>query len=198
MKLCILIPTLNESYNINKLSRLKNILLPQIERHKGEVDILLNDAGRAMPTGTKRNELIRNSDSEYFSFIDDDDTVPNYYVSELLKAIEQGPDVVTFNGYMTTNGINRRKFVIRLGEKYEEREGIYYRYPNHLCCFKRSVVGTVKFPPLWQQEDYQWATEIMRRKLLQTEVHIDEDLYHYDFYTKNRNEPYLVRRARLK
>lgn len=194
MKLCILIPTLNDSYNINKLTRLKNVLVPQIERHR-EVSILINDAGRAMPTGTKRNELIKNSDSEYFSMIDDDDMVPSFYVSELLKAIESNPDVVTFNGWMTNNGTGRKNFVIKLGEKYEERNGVYYRYPNHLCAFKRSVVSHVRFPAIWQQEDYQWATEIMHKKLLQTEVHINEDLYHYDCYPNKNETSRKVRRT---
>ena len=125
--------------------------------------------------------------------IDTDDLVPSYYVNEFMRAVESSPDVVSFIGYMTTNGANRREFTIKLGEKYEERQGQYFRYPNHLCFFKRSVVEHIKFPDVWVQEDYMWATEIMRRKLLKTEVHIAKDMYHYDFRTKPHNKYQRVR-----
>ena len=146
-----------------------------------------------MPTGTKRNELIKNSGGEYFSQIDVDDVVPSYYVDEMMKAIEQMPDVVSFIGFMTTNGENRREFTIKLGEKYEERNGQYFRYPNHLCCFKRSTVESVKFRDIWVQEDYYYATEIRDKGLLKTEVHIEKVMYIYDY--KHKQSVYARRRG---
>lgn len=183
MKLSILIPTLNEPESINYLRRLRGILDPQVAKYPGEVEIRIHDAGRSMPTGTKRNELINNSDGEYFCQIDTDDIVPPYYVDEMMKGILSGPDVINFVGFMTTNGQDRRNFTIRIGERYEERNGHYYRYCNHLCAFKRSVVDKVKFRPIWVQEDYYWATEIKDKRLLQSEVHIEKWMYHYDFKT---------------
>ncbi len=181
MILSILIPTLPEPESQNYLGRLMSILKPQIERYKDSVEIVVDNAPRGIPTGTKRNNLIANSTGEYFVQIDCDDTVPVYYVSELLKAIKKNPDVVTFQGHMITDGKNRRNFTIKLGERYEEREGHYYRYPNHLCCFKRSVVGQVRFQPIWIQEDYNWATEIRNKGLLKSEVHIRSQMYCYDY-----------------
>lgn len=182
MKLSILIPTLPEPDSRIYLERIVGILSPQI-KDKSEVEILTNNADRSMPTGAKRNELISIAKGEYFVQIDCDDTVPIYYVSELIKAIGQSPDVVTFQGHMLTDGANRRDFTIKLGEGYEERNSHYYRYPNHLCCFKKSVVESVKFPHIWVQEDYLWATEIRNRGLLKTEVHIPIQMYCYDFKT---------------
>jgi glycosyltransferase involved in cell wall biosynthesis len=186
MKLFILIPTLPEPYSQRMLERLKGILAPQIERHKGEVDIYVHDAGRFMPTGTKRNELIQNTDSDYIVFIDCDDVVSNDYVDEMLKAIEQSPDVITFKGKMTTNGKYPAWFTIKLGSDYTERNGHYYRHPNHLCAFKRSVVQHVKFPAKWVQEDYDYAVQLKQLGLLKTEVHIDKDLYTYEFVDQHR------------
>lgn len=179
MKLSILIPTLPERHQ--QLARLVRNLQGQ---KTPEVEIKIHDAGRHITTGEKRNNLIRNCEGEYFVFIDDDDNVPSYYVSELLKAIEQNPDVVTFIGYMTTNGVNRKNFTIKLGSKYEERSGHYYRFCNHLCCFKKSLVEHVKFPHIYMQEDYQWAKMINDRKILKSEVHINKDMYHYAYVTK--------------
>lgn len=179
MKLSILIPTLPEEYSINMLKRLRAILDPQVERFTGEVEIRINDSGRYMPTGTKRNELIKNSDSDYFVQIDCDDVVPMYYVDELMKAIEQHPDVISFIGDMVTDGKKRNPFTIKLGSKYEERNGHYYRFCNHLCCYKRSTVAHVKFPDIWVQEDFRWASSIQH--LLKSEVHIDKKMYTYEF-----------------
>jgi hypothetical protein len=176
--LAILICTLPE--RADKLKRLTNILDPQIERHKDKVYTQKHDAGRGMPTGTKRNLLIEQTTSDYFCFADDDDHVSAYYVDEIVKAMQTGPDVITFNGWMTTHGANRQNFTIKLGSRYEEKNGHFYRFPNHLCVFKREKVRHIKFPDLWVQEDYLWAKQIHDRGLLKTEVHIEEDLYWYD------------------
>lgn len=181
-KLDILIPTLNEPYYNILLKRLKLILDPQIAKHNGNVQIHIHDAGRKMTTGQKRNELIENSDGEYFVQIDSDDTVPNYYIDELLKAIESGPDVISFIGEMFTNGKDRREFTIKLGSRYEERNRHYYRFCNHLCCYKRSTVEHVKFPLKWVREDYEWALAVQR--YLKKEVHINKLMYTYDYRTK--------------
>lgn len=181
MKFLILICTLPE--RANKLRRLTLELDRQKSKFTG-VDYKIHDAGRAIPTGRKRNQLIEQSFSEYFSFIDDDDMVSKDYIEQIMLAIEKSPDVITFNGWMTTNGANRQDFTIRLGSKYEEKNGHYYRFPNHLCVFKREKVKHIKFPDLWQMEDYQWAKNIHDRGLLKTEVHIEADLYHYDCWPK--------------
>lgn len=164
------------------LRRLKNILEPQVARYPGQVEIKIHDAGRGMTTGRKRNELIQLSQGEYFVQVDDDDHVPMYYVTELMKAIELAPDVITFNGWMTTNGANRQDFTIKLGLKYETKDNHHYRFPNHLCAYRRDVVGHIKFPDITIQEDYKWALSIQR--FLKTEVHIDRDMYWYDFKTR--------------
>lgn len=185
MKLSILICTLNEPHYVSRLRRLNNILDPQISRFNGEVQKIINDAGRSMSTGTKRNELIKQSEGDYFAFIDSDDVVPPYYVHELMAAIEQGPDVISFIGEMTTNGANARGFTIKLGSRYEERNGHYYRFPNHLCCYKKSVVEQVRFPDIWVQEDFRWACDIQR--LLKTEIHLNKKMYTYDFISTKPN-----------
>ena len=182
MKLSILIPTLPQRSNF--LRRITSILQPQINRHHGLVELKINDAGKSMSTGMKRNLLIENSTGEYFVQIDDDDQVPNYYVDEIMNAIDKLPDVITFIGYMTTDGANRRNFTIKLGEKYEDRNGHYYRFPNHICAYRRQVVRGVQFPNITIGEDYEWALQVRNKKLLRSEVHIDKEMYHYMFRSR--------------
>jgi glycosyltransferase involved in cell wall biosynthesis len=181
MKLSILIPTLNEPFSIKRLARLNAILDPQIEKYSGQVEKVIHDAGRFMPTGTKRNELINMSIGDYFAFIDADDVVDKHYVKRILEGIDKEVDVVTFCGWMTTDGANRVDFVIKLGEKYEERGGKYYRHPNHLAAMRRDKVERFKFQGKWQGEDYEWSKRIHDAKVLKTEHHFVDQLYWYDY-----------------
>ncbi len=184
--LSILVPCLPEPESQKYLSRLLMTLQPQVDKHANKVELIINSEPRTMSTGAKRNAMIDACNGIHFSQIDCDDVPAFDYVDRMLKAIESNPDVVTFNGWMTTDHINRRNFTIKLGEKYEERNGHYYRYPNHLCCFKKEVVKSVRFQNIWIQEDYLWATDIKNKRLLKTEVHIDADMYHYDFVSKKK------------
>lgn len=190
--LAILICTLPE--RVQKLQRLLSVLNPQIEQYKDQVYYSIHDGGRSMPTGTKRNQLINQTQSDYFVFIDDDDLVSSQYVSLILNAAKSNPDVITFNGWMTTNGKDRRDWVIKLGSNYEERNGMYYRWPNHIVPMKREKVRGVRFPDIWQQEDYQWSKKIRDLHLLKTEVHIEKQLYHYDCNVKQVPQHHIRRR----
>jgi len=185
MKLAILIPTLPERKKV--FDRLYYLLTEQCLNTEGSIGIIYNDNGREVPTGTKRNALIRDArlmDAEYICMVDDDDMVTPDYIQSIMHGVNQGVDVVTFNGYMTTNGSHRVDFEIRLGEAYEERNGKYYRYPNHLCAFKRTLVEHVPFEPIYMGEDFKWATQIRDRGLLKNSYHIDKQIYHYDYRTK--------------
>jgi len=192
--LAILICTLPE--RTEKLNRLLNCLRPQIEAHQDQVFYRIHDAGRSMPTGTKRNQLISMTQSDYFVFIDDDDIISPRYVHYILNAMYMEPDVITFNGWMTTNGVDRRNWTIKLGSKYEERNGHYYRWPNHIVPMRREAVKDIRFPDIWIQEDYQWSKRIHDLGLLKTQVHIDKELYHYDCIVSKQQIRSLRRQQR--
>lgn len=155
-----------------------------------DVEILTDDRGRHITTGEKRNDLIARATGEYVCFVDDDDHPQPDYINHLLTRINASrPDCVTFTGWMTTNGLSRVDWVIKLGERYEariDRDGItrYYRFPNHLCAIKREIAMKVKFQHITQGEDFRWADEIRKRELLRTSEHIESPpLYHYAFIT---------------
>lgn len=183
MKLSILICTLPERKE--HLGRLMESLSFQM---CDTVEILVDARDRNIPTGQKRNELIDRATGEYFCFIDDDDDIAGDYVASILGALEEGPDVVTFEGTMTTNGMSAVHWIIKLGEKYEARtdpDGItrYYRFPNHLTAMKKELVKGFRFDSIWQGEDYKWALRIHNAGVLKTSRHIGKRLYHYKFIT---------------
>lgn len=196
--LSILIPTLPE-----RAASLARVI--QLLGNYPEVEILTDSRGREVTTGEKRNALIDRATGEYVMFQDDDDEPLPDLINHILTSIRNGsPDCVTYTGFMTTNGANRVEWVIKLGERYEARQGVdgitrYYRFPNHLCAIKRSIAAQVKFPHIWQGEDFAWAKILNDARtvpgtntwmtgpnpMLKTSVHVESPpLYHYAFRTQ--------------
>jgi glycosyltransferase involved in cell wall biosynthesis len=173
--LSILIPVINEDRPL--LPRLLNELNRQM---MDGVEIILDEREPPVTTGQKRNELIQKATGKYIVFVDSDDLILDGYIREILHAATSDTDCITFKGYMTTNGSHRQNFILRLGEKYESRNGIYYRWPNHITPIKRSIAERVKFPHITTGEDYHWSKSIADYDFVKSEVHIPKDLYWYD------------------
>lgn len=177
MILSILIPTLPERAKL--LQRVYQLLG---DYDPNEVEILTDIRGREIPTGQKRNDLIARAKGSHVSHIDDDDFPQPFYIKYITDAIKQSnPDVVTFNGWYTENLGPRINFTIKLGERYEARNGHVYRWPNHLTAIRKTIAQSVKFPNKTVGEDYEWSKQIAERGLIKTEVHLDKDLYYYDY-----------------
>lgn len=198
MILSILIATLPERTNF--LTQMKAYLGPLPEG----VEIVEDAHGRNIPTGLKRNEMIKQAKGEWVVFVDDDDKVEPDYVHSILEALKQNPDVVTFQGtYLDACNPTRTviDWTIKLGEKYEARtqDGKYqmFRWPNHLAVIRKSIAGSVQFPHIWQGEDFEWSRILNDGVVvngtwvtgpnpkMKTEVHIPKKLYHY-IYVSNK------------
>jgi glycosyltransferase involved in cell wall biosynthesis len=180
--LSILIPTMPKRSGL--LKRLLASLAPQ---RTNEVEILTySDDGR-ITTGRKRNDLIQKAQGQYVVFVDDDDMVSDTYIADILKAATKNPDCITFRGWMTTDNRSKTEFRLSINYPYtavwENGNEVYLRYPNHITPIKRSIALQVPFPNVTMGEDYAWATEIHKRKLLTTEVHINKPLYFYLYQT---------------
>ena len=179
-KLSILICSLEERKE-EFLSRILSILTPQIQDKDVEI-VILTDNGE-IPIGTKRNMSLDIANGKYVCFIDDDDIVSDKYVELVLSKIEEDPDVIVFNGIVTTNGSDIK--MARQGMEYEygEINNVYYRLPNHLAIHKKETIKE-RFMDVRTGEDDEWAQR--RLKEIKTQSRIDEILYHYDFRTTTK------------
>lgn len=181
-RLSILIPTMyKRAVSFNRL--LKN-LQDQIKELKAEtvVNVLMSIDRGEKSVGEKRNLLVEAATGHYISFIDDDDTVNNKYVSLLLNAIQDKPDCCSLNGIITTNGTDPRVFkhsIEYVG--WFEKNNILYRYPNHLNCVKTSIARQIKFPEIRHGEDRDYSDRLKASGLIKTEYKIEETLYYYHF-----------------
>jgi glycosyltransferase involved in cell wall biosynthesis len=147
----------------------------------GVVEIGIYKDNKEISVGEKRNRLVNKSSGKFVVFIDDDDIISSDYLEQIFKAIETSPDVITFKGFMTTNGTDRYNFLLKLNVNYTTINKTHYRFPNHLCPMKRSLIKDVKFEHITLQEDIRWATKIRDLGLLKNDYHINNELYHYDF-----------------
>jgi len=186
MKLSILICTLKSREE--KLIRLCDILKPQVEKFKKQVEVIIaNDTGENS-IGYKRNYLVNMANiyiepNEYLCFIDDDDTVSDNYIELLLEKIKLAPDVIVFDAFRFANGKPDRivKYGIEYNKDYHDKNA-YYRMPNHLMCVKKSLAVQIPFKEINFGEDSDYAKRLY--PLLKTQERINETLYNYLYVDK--------------
>jgi GT2 family glycosyltransferase len=148
------------------------------------VEVLVNLDNRQKTVGKKRNELLESARGDYCVFVDDDDRVAPSYLEDILAAISGRPaaDCVVFQGLITTDGANPRPFLF--GKEFardHEKNGTYYRLPNHLCPVRRELARRTRFREINRGEDSDYAARL--RPLLRTQARIAKTLYFYQFST---------------
>jgi len=173
MKLSILVCSIHSRKYF--LDRLMSLLEPQLIE---DVEIVIDTDNALKILGTKRNDLVMKAKGDYIVFVDDDDIVPAYYVSETMKALKTNPDCVGFKGERTAKSRNPKVFIhsIKYSEWSEDRQ-FYYRMPNHWNAVKRVLAIKAGFPEINWGEDHIYSQRL--RPLLHSEVFIDKIMYYY-------------------
>jgi hypothetical protein len=137
--------------------------------------------------GAKRNFLLSKAFGEYMCFIDDDDRIADNYIDLVMAGIATNPDCCSLNGIITTDGKDPRKFIHSIDyDEFFERDGIYYRCPNHLNVIKTELARQCPFPDWQRSEDSNFAFQLRDKGLLKNEYKINETLYYYDYVTDKR------------
>lgn len=155
--------------------------------YEGRVEIIVNHHENDS-VGKKRNELLLQANNEYVVFIDDDDDISPLYIECIMAAIKYRPDVVGFNGFMTTNGDNPLQFKISKNCDYvtHNMDGIRFfeRCNNHLSPIKREIALAIGYKDMKAYEDFDYAIRLRDSGLIKTEVFINIELYHYQYAPK--------------
>ena len=152
---------------------------------ENQIEILSVVDNGKMPVGKKRNILISMSKGKFIAFVDDDDRVNSNYIKIITNIIKTNPDIdcIGMTGIYTTDGKDPKKFIHTLNcKEYFEKDGIYYRCPNHLNPIRRDCIKDIKFDEINFGEDAKWAFKIRDKNLLKKEIMYDQDpLYYYRF-----------------
>lgn len=164
------------------MERLAGLLAPQLV--DGVEAVVLWNRGRRK-LGEYRTRLLNDAAGEYVSFVDDDDRVPDYYVAEVLRALEFRPDQVGFkvefkdiDGQVRSAGsVTIADHSLRHGRWYETRTS-FFRDVSHLNPIRRELALTGSFEGTYA-EDVAWANTV--RSHVSNEVYVDRVMYFYDF-----------------
>lgn len=169
------------------LTRLMQELERQINQYgfHEQVEIVTDIDDGEKTIGKKRNDLIERAKGKYTCFIDDDDLVSPFYLKTVLKGCEQDTDCVGLIGTMTTDGARPHTFIHSARYKtYFDQNKIYYRPPNHLNAIKKTIAEKFKFPERNFSEDTDWAMQLSKSNLIQTEATVNVVIYYYLYRTR--------------
>ena len=147
---------------------------------RSDVEVLWLGDLRSRTVGEKRETLKNIAKGDYIVYLDDDDDIPDYYVDEVLKAIEKKPDVITFQCQYINQKTNKRLHLF-FGMDYRNKDmkDVIYRMPYHICPVKREIANLVHFSNNNVGEDSGYALQLFNRCLLKTEVNISKIMYFY-------------------
>lgn len=183
MKLLIAIISIEERSEM--LAALEKKLQAQIDENNQQNNITLFALvdNKQHSRGKKRNACIDFAIQQgygYICFFDDDDEPFSDYIFYISKALEKKPDGVGFNGIITTDGKNPKKFIHKATVKgwYEDEEA-YYRGLNHLNPVKTEIANKARFPEKDYGEDYVYSMRVMQ--YVKDSIYIDAELYHYKY-----------------
>lgn len=168
----ILIPTVESRTKL--LCELLDILSPQLD---DDVEVLAYRDNREAGVGFKRNYLVSVADADYVSHVDDDDLVPDDFVST-IKPLLDGVDTVNFQ--IRANGSKYHDFIIYHGLGKTPMWFGDHRDCDigHIMPMKRELHARGRFAEGWG-DDQQWAAQVRMRRSIRTEHLIPRVMYEY-------------------
>ena len=151
------------------------------------IEILDYKDNKEMTIGEKREILYSAAKGGYSWQIDDDDDIAPNAIQLILEAIRSNPEipVITFKERCMMNGeYKSSNHSIRYEKWMDNFDGYsYVRCPFYKDVIRTDIAKSVPFPRIRYNEDEQWSMAI--KPLLTNEIHIDEELYYYNYEPKD-------------
>jgi hypothetical protein len=180
----ILVPTLGERRPL--FDRLMAGLLPQLDPYAGRVRVVgwFNNGSPSLPK--IRQTMLRAVDTDYVSFVDDDDLVAPYFVDEVMTALEDRPDYVGFQVQCYSDGVPTAVAYHSLEHsRWQNLKGRFLRDISHINPMRTELARRADFTktPRGRAEDRVWVDQIRRLNVLRNQVVIPRIMYHYLYST---------------
>lgn len=166
----------------------------------GYIDIKYCKDNKEMSIGAKRQVLLNQCEANYFVMVDDDDSLPEYYVSEILSALQFNPDCVTYREAVMNGG--RHIETADHSNKYKKwgnKTGSfdYVRTPFYKDVIKTYIGKKIGFKNIRYGEDIDFANRLKSSGLIVNEVHLNKIMYYYNapnpLSPKEHNKRYGIR-----
>ena len=168
-----------------------------------DVEVIWLGDNMRWSVGVKRNHLLNMASGDYVCSLDDDDWVATDYVDSILSALETNPDAVTFITSYHNNDLDETNKIYyeKRNNNVNDPDGTRHRCINHITPVKRSHALAVKgFPDATFGEDSNYALKLWNgvdgKRLLNSVVNIDKELYFYMFDPKLSRTDHLNPRHR--
>jgi hypothetical protein len=152
--------------------RLLDVLLPQTNEN---VTILAHWNNFETNLGHIRQTLVEEATADYISFIDDDDLVPQDYVTEIYPHLDR--DYVGFKLKFYDKGVEGKVAIHSLKHSgWYEDENYFYRDLSCLNPIKRELALQARYDTS-MPEDVSWSSAL--RGKVKTERFLDKYMYYY-------------------
>lgn len=179
MKWQIIIPTVVD--RAEQFTRLRDTLAPQVEKYKGDIEVLVYWNNYERELATLRQILIEEATAEYTNFIDDDDNVSDDYCNSIYPLLD-GIDYIGFKVGFYQNGVKQKPVIHSLMcDGWDDTPEGYFRRGVLVNPTRRELMLRAGFKNAdyrqGKPEDIAYAANI--DPLLKTEHFIDKELHIY-------------------
>lgn len=168
---------------LNNLLKILNDICPISFQHR--VEIIIAEDNKEKTVGTKRNEVLDKAKGKYISFIDDDDIVSKWYLSEILNVLDTDDyDGIGFWGIYYVSGNPVMQFNhANSNAGHFKKDGKQHRPLNHLNPVRTEFAKQIRFPEKNFAEDSDYCDRLLESGLIKKEYNFDLDkmMYHYLF-----------------
>lgn len=180
IKLSILIPSIPE-----REKQLEALIFSLNSKKTDQVEIITDCAPKQdMSIGLKRNNLYLKASGEYSVQIDDDDSVPDYFIEECLNNL--GSDCIGYKEHCLINGQVQDSIISIKNKKWYSIEKKHFRTPHFKTPILTNICRKVGVKDMRWGEDHDFAKRIM--PLLNTEKFIDKIMYYYTANTLTKTQ----------
>lgn len=190
IKLSILIPTV-----VGREEKFLKLFNSLCENKSFEYEVAFQKDNKEISIGAKRQSLLEAARGEYIVFIDDDDTVPVYYIERILAAIKaESPDTI---GFLIDCDIEGKKESAIASNRYEDwcenRDGFRHcRTPYQKTPILKSIALQIGYKDMRYGEDYDYSKRLKKSGLIKSEYFINEVMYFYNYKHEPHNKKYGI------
>ena len=183
----------------NYFNRLMHHIKLAANKWAEQLEIIVAKDNREASVGTKRNQVLDQSNGKFVCFIDDDDMISAEYFDDIMNSIiENGDkiDVIGFDGLYYVD--EKPVMVFKHSSKFNDYRTlendiiVQYRKCNHLNPVKTKIARQVRYNEISYGEDSDYSTRLYQSELLKSETYIGKILYHY-LYSDTTTETQGVR-----
>jgi len=109
MKWQILIPSVVDRGE--KLQRLIDVLAPQVEKYKGDIEVVILWNNYERELSELRQIMIETATADYTNFIDDDDLVSEDYCDQIYPYLDGKVDYIGFRVAFYQNNVKQKPVI---------------------------------------------------------------------------------------